>query len=53
MFLVCKVDLPGEVESFELPNNWLEVGIEYTLDIKAAGENGNVTVTDLRFTTAE
>ena len=47
-----KVDLPGDAVSFDLPNGWLEPATEYTLDIKAIGENGNQTVTDLRFTTA-
>ncbi len=51
--VALKVDLPGEATSFEIPNGWLQPGVEYTLDIKAIGENGNQTVSDLRFITAE
>ena len=48
-----KVDLPGDADRFEVPNNWLQPGTEYVFDIKAVAENGNQTVTDLRFTTEE
>lgn len=51
--VALKVDLPGDATSFMVPDNWLKPGTEYVLDIKATGENGNQTVTDLHFTTAE
>jgi len=51
--VALKVDLPGDATSFSLPMGWLQSGTEYVLDIKAIGENGNQTVTDLRFMTAE
>jgi hypothetical protein len=51
--VALKVDLPGDATSFSLPNGWLQPGTEYVLDIKAIAEDGNQTVTDLRFTTAE
>ncbi len=47
------IDLPGDAERFTLPNDWLQPGILYTLDIKLIAENGNQTVRDLRFTTAD
>ena len=46
-------DLSGDSTRFEVPNDWLQPGTEYVVDIKAAGENGNQTVSDLRFTTDE
>lgn len=51
--VALKVDLPGDADSFEFPNNWLQPGTEYVFDIKAIGENGNQTVTDVRFTTED
>ena len=51
--VALKVDLPGDADRFEVPNNWLQPGTEYVLDIKAIADNGNQTVTDLRFTTEE
>lgn len=51
--VALKVDLPGDATAFSLPMDWLQPGTEYVLDIKAIAENGNQTVTDLRFTTAE
>lgn len=50
--VALKVDLPADATTFEVPNNWLQPGVEYVLDIKATGVNGNQTVTDLKFTTA-
>ncbi len=47
------IDLPGDAERFTLPNDWLQPGVIYTLDIKLIAENGNQTVRDVRFTTAE
>ncbi|MCI0541391.1 MAG: hypothetical protein L0Z50_39840, partial [Verrucomicrobiales bacterium] len=47
-----KIDLPGDATRFTLPNDWLQPGVLYTLDIKLIAENGNQTVRDLRFTTA-
>ena len=47
------IDLPGDAERFTLPNDWLQPGVMYTLDIKLVAENGNQTVRDARFTTAD
>ncbi|MGH8525017.1 MAG: hypothetical protein ACREXY_12650, partial [Gammaproteobacteria bacterium] len=47
------IDLPGDAEHFTLPNDWLQPGVIYTLDIKLIAENGNQTVRDVRFTTAD
>ncbi len=46
-------DLPGEATSFMVSDGWLRPETVYTLDIKAIAENGNQTVSDLRFLTAE
>ena len=51
--VALKVDLAGDATTFFVPDNWLQPGTEYTLDIKVHGENGNQTVRDLRFVTAE
>jgi hypothetical protein len=48
-----KIDLPGDTKRFTLPNDWLQPGVIYTLDIKLIAENGNQTVRDVRFTTAD
>jgi len=47
------IDLPGDAERFTLPNDWLQPGVIYTLDIKLTAENGNQTVRDVCFTTAD
>ena len=47
------IDLPGDAKRFTLPNDWLQPGVLYTLDIKLIAENGNQTVRDVRFTTAD
>jgi hypothetical protein len=47
------IDLPGDAKRFTLPNDWLQPGVTYTLDIKLIAENGNQTVRDVRFTTAD
>ncbi|MGH8627936.1 MAG: Ig-like domain-containing protein, partial [Gammaproteobacteria bacterium] len=47
------IDLPGDAVRFTLPNDWLQPGVLYTLDIKLIAENGNQTVRDVRFTTAD
>ncbi len=46
-------DLSGDATMFNFPEGWLQSGVEYTMDVKAIGENGNQTVVDIRFTTAE
>ena len=51
--VALKVDLSGDATMFNFPEGWLQAGVLYTLDIKAIGENGNQTVVDIRFTTAE
>ena len=45
--------MPGDATSFNVPNEWLQLGTEYVLDIKAINENGNQTVYDIRFVTEE
>lgn len=47
------IDLPGDTTSFRLPDAWLKPEVLYTLDVKLIAENGNVTVRDVRFVTAE
>ena len=51
--VALSIDLPGDVKRFTLPNDWLQPGVIYTLDIKLIAENGNQTVRDVRFTTAD
>lgn len=51
--IAVKADLPGDATTFEMPNNWLKPGVEYTMDIKIISENGNQTVRDVRFITEE
>jgi len=46
-----KVDLPGTATSFVVPAGFLHAGAKYTFDVKAVGSNGNLSVTDLTFTT--
>jgi hypothetical protein len=51
--VAMKVDLPGDAADFNVPNGWLQPGVEYVLDIKVIAENGNQTVRDIRFVTQE
>ena len=51
--VALSIDLPGDAQRFTLPNDWLQPGVIYTLDIKLVAENGNQTVRDVRFTTAD
>ena len=51
--IAIKADVAGDATSFTFPPGWLVPSTEYTLDVKAFGENGNRSVTDLRFTTEE
>jgi hypothetical protein len=51
--VAIKVDLPGDASEFNVPNAWLQPGVEYVLDIKVIAENGNQTVRDIRFVTQE
>jgi hypothetical protein len=51
--VALKIDLPGDATRFTLPNDWLQPGVIYTLDIKLIAENGNQTVRDVYFTTAD
>jgi len=48
-----KIDLPGDATSFQVPNGWLQAGTEYVLDIKVISDNGNQTVRDVVFETAD
>lgn len=48
-----EIDLPGDAASFEVPDGFLEAGTEYVLDIIVIAENGNQTVADVLFETAE
>lgn len=51
--VALKVDLDGDATAFEVPNSWLKDGVQYVLDIKATAENGNQTVSDVEFVTAD
>ncbi len=51
--VALNIDLPGDAKRFTLPNDWLQPGVIYTLDIKLVAANGNQTVRDVRFTTAD
>lgn len=51
--VAIKVDLAGDATDFNVPNGWLQAGVEYVLDIKVIAENGNQTVRDIRFVTQE
>ena len=51
--MAIKVDGDGDATSFTFPPGWLVPGTDYVLDVKAFGENGNRSVTDLIFTTEE
>lgn len=51
--VAIKIDLPGDATDFNVPNGWLQPGVEYVLDIKVIAENGNQTVRDIRFVTQE
>lgn len=51
--VAIKVDLPGDASAFDVPNEWLQPGVEYVLDIKVIADNGNQTVRDIHFITQE
>ena len=46
-------DLPGDATEFVVPDGFFEAGTEYVLDVITIAENGNLTVNDALFTTAE
>lgn len=45
------VDLPGDAVSFTFPDDFVQFGLEYTMDVIGIAENGNQTVSDVQFTT--
>lgn len=47
------VNLPASDTSFDVPAALLVPGAEYQVGIAAVGENGNITVTETTFSTAE
>ncbi len=51
--LALKVDVPATRTSFTFPPGWVLAGSEYQFGVAAIGENGNVTVTEIRFTTGK
>lgn len=46
-----KAELPADATSFTFPPGWVLPGTEYQLGIAVKGENGNVQVTEINFTT--
>jgi len=46
------VDLAGSATSLAVPEGFLAPGLEYTMDVKAVGPNGNLTVSDVTFRTS-
>jgi hypothetical protein len=47
------VNLPASITSFDVPAALLVPGAEYQVRIAAVGRNGNITVTETTFSTAE
>lgn len=47
------IDLPADARSFRVPDGWLPPRTEYVLDVKLLHANGNLTVSDLTFTTGD
>ena len=43
---------PAGTHLFRFPNNWLQPGAETQLGVHVIGPNGNITVTEITFTTA-
>jgi hypothetical protein len=48
---VLKVDIPADTTSFTFPPGWVLPDTEYQLGVAVKGENGNVSVTEIQFTT--
>lgn len=46
-----KVDLPADTTSFTFPPGWVLSETEYQLGVAVKGQNGNVNVTEIQFTT--
>lgn len=49
---VLTIDLPPTATSLTVPDGFLTPRLEYTMDVKAVGPHGNLTVSDVTFTTA-
>jgi len=47
-----RVDLPGGTRRFEIPDEWLTPGAEYTLDVQVIDADGHLGTHDYRFFTA-
>ena len=48
-----QVKLPGTVSKFPVPKDFLQPGAEYTLSIGTVAEEGNISVIETTFTTAD
>lgn len=48
---VLTVDLSGNATSLIAPDGFFQPGLTYVMDVKAAGPNRNLTVTDVTFKT--
>lgn len=48
-----KADIPADTTSFTFPPGWVLADTEYQLGVAVKGENGNVQVTEIQFTTGE
>jgi len=46
-----KADIPAGTTSFTFPPGWVLANTEYQLGVAVKGENGNVQVTEIQFTT--
>lgn len=49
---VLTVDLPSSATSLQVPDGFFTAGLEYTMDVKAVGPHGNLTVSDVTFKAA-
>jgi hypothetical protein len=46
-----EIDLPGTATSFQVPEEFLQAGTEYVVDVLAQHPRGNYTMSDVTFTT--
>jgi hypothetical protein len=50
---VMTAELPADATSFDVPASFIQPGGEYQIGVAAVGLNGNITVVESTFTTAE
>ena len=50
---VMTVELPADATSFDVPASFIRPGGEYQIGVATVGMNGNITVVESTFTTAE